>query len=223
MNQFLRKNVSAIWSDPFVKFLGVIYFLTFILAALRPPHVLEWWLDNIVVICFWVLVFRYQQRWRLSRLSYLMIFILLEIHVVGAYYVYENVPLGFWCQEWFGWQRNHFDRLAHFCFGLLFALPLWELCERNLRLQGFALWFFPVSVILSLSALYELLEALVVQLVDPEAGSAFLGSQGDVWDAHSDILVALIGSMLTVTCAFNFRDRKSESPTSTSHRTGGTP
>ncbi len=174
----------------------VAYLTSYLYAALTAPLPLEWWLDNIVVLAFWLGAWWYRDRVFISVVSMIAILAFLFIHLVGAYYVYENVPAGEWFKQWFGWQRNHFDRLAHFAFGLCFIMPLAEcLKSGRKRLPDWIVRSFPVSLIVALSAVYEILEAIVAELVRPEVGAAFLGAQGDIWDAQADMLAALLGSV----------------------------
>src|SRR5205823_1338866 len=117
-------------------------------------------------------------------------------HATGAHYTYAKVPLGFWLKDVFGLQRNHFDRLVHFSFGLLLTWPMHEVLERTLKPRGFWAAILPAIVIISLSGLFEIIEAIVAWLVNPELGAAYLGTQGDVWDAQKDTGVAIIGAVL---------------------------
>jgi len=93
--------------------------------------------------------------------------------------------------EFFGFERNHFDRVVHFLFGLLLFRILFEMITRGINSLKIAL-FFTLTTIVTIASVYELLEWFVVVLFHPELGSAFLGTQGDIWDAHQDIFVAIL-------------------------------
>ncbi len=94
--------------------------------------------------------------------------------------------------------RNHYDRLVHFCFGFLLAYPIEELFRLAAYVRGWLLYYLPVMTILGLSGLWEIIESWVARAVHPEAGIAYLGSQGDVWDAQKDMEAALYGALLCV-------------------------
>jgi putative membrane protein len=148
-----------------------------------------------------VLVTTYR-RFPLSDLSYLFITVFMTLHAVGAHYTYSKVPLGFWMQEWWGLERNHFDRIAHFSFGLLLAYPLRELFLRRVQVRGFWAYYLPISGILALSGFFEIVESWVALLVSPELGDAYLGTQGDEWDAQKDMTVAVLGAFLTIVLTY---------------------
>ena len=138
------------------------------------------------------------RRFPLSDASYLCILTFLAMHAVGAHYAYAGTPLGFAAAELLGLTRNHYDRLAHFAFGLLFACPTREVLLRTSNLRGVRLAFATVSMLLAASAGYELIEWWVALVVDPHAAYAYLGTQGDVFDAQKDESLALAGSFTGV-------------------------
>lgn len=176
-----------------------VYFFAYVLGAFFAPMPLEWWLDNLVVILFWLWVWHYRDGLYASLFTLVVIMGFMYVHLTGAFYVYENVPMGEWWKDWFGWQRNHFDRLAHFYFGLCFTLLSLENIRQSCKdVREWMNWVFSASLIIAISAIYEILEMIVVLIVDREAGAAFLGSQGDEWDAQADILVAVIGAGLAI-------------------------
>jgi putative membrane protein len=124
------------------------------------------------------------------------------IHVIGSHYTYVAVPFGFTLQDWFGADRNMYDRLVHFCFGFLLAYPVREVFMRLSRVKGFWSYYFPLDLVGASSAAYEIIEWLTALRVDPAAGLAFLGSQGDVWDAQKDMLIAIVGAVLAMLVIF---------------------
>jgi putative membrane protein len=111
------------------------------------------------------------------------------------------VPFGFWVQNAFGLSRNPFDRLVHFGYGLLLAYPLRELLVRLAGVRSGWSYYLPVSGMLAQSGLFEIVEAIVAQIVSPELGAAYLGTQGDEWDAQKDMLAALSGALLCMASA----------------------
>ncbi len=178
--------------------LGLILALVWGWSAYRPVYPHDWLLENYLVFLFVPLIGLLGFYFRLSNLSYTLITLFMVLHLVGAHYTYAEVPFGFRLQEWFGASRNLYDRLVHFSFGLLLAYPLREMFVRVTRARGFWGFYLPVELTLAFSALYEVIEWLVAEAVDPAAGLAFLGAQGDVWDTQKDMLLAVVGSVLAM-------------------------
>jgi len=171
-------------------------------AAIRPVYPDDWWLENLLVFVGVPLIVGLGFYFRLSNLSYTLITLFLVLHVVGSHYTYAEVPFGFTLQRWFDSDRNLYDRLVHFCFGLLLAYPVREIFVRITRARGFWTYYLPVELSLAFSALYELLEWAAAAVVDPAAGLAFLGAQGDVWDAQKDMALAGLGAVVAMLVTF---------------------
>lgn len=192
------------WRHRYVLALAGIYLVWWTIMAISPFDRSDWLLENLLVfLAAGLLVFTYR-RFRLSTTSYTCIFLFLMLHTLGSHYTYAKVPY----QEWFPifeGGRNHFDRLVHFTYGLFLAYPIRELFLRIVNVRGFWGYFLPLDLTLSTSALYELLEWGAAELVGGDLGVAYLGTQGDVWDAHKDMLLATIGALVAmlVTAWFN--------------------
>ena len=146
-------------------------------------------------------------RWHaFSRASYVLLFLFLCLHTIGAHYTYAEVPYDAWMQRltgrtfnsMVGWERNNFDRVVHFAYGLLLAYPVRELLLRTWNLRGFPGYFFALDLTMSSSMLYELIEWAAAAVFGGELGMAYLGTQGDVWDAHKDMALASLGAALTI-------------------------
>jgi putative membrane protein len=126
--------------------------------------------------------------------------------VVGSHYTYAEVPYDQWFQsltgttinELFGWERNHFDRLVHFSYGLLLAYPIREMFLRVVNVKGFWGYFLPLDLTMSTSMLYELVEWAVAIVLGGDLGMAYLGTQGDIWDAHKDMALASLGALIAM-------------------------
>jgi putative membrane protein len=116
--------------------------------------------------------------------------------MIGAHYTYAETPLGFWMQDWFGFARNHYDRIVHFSFGLLIVYPFREILLRRSGVSNRWSYYLAVCCILAFSGFYEILEAVAAMVVSPELGVAFLGTQGDQWDAQKDSLLAFVGAVV---------------------------
>jgi putative membrane protein len=182
-----------------------IYFLPIALAsyvgfcialAIRPLDRSDWLLENLLIfISVGVLGFTYR-KFQFSNFSYALILIFLVFHTIGAHYTYAKVPAGFWLKEWLHLNRNHYDRVIHFSFGFLLLYPMRELLIRSAHArQHWAAWL-AVAALTALSSFFEIIEAVVAQIVAPELGAAYLGTQGDIWDAQKDMACALVGAVL---------------------------
>jgi putative membrane protein len=182
--------------------------LLWIPLAIAPWHRADWLLENaLLVLAVAVLA----GTWRIhafSRQSYLLIFVFLCLHTIGAHYTYAEVPYDAWVQaltghsfnSLVGWQRNNFDRVVHFSYGLLLAYPVRELLLRVWNLRGFPGYLFALDLTMSSSMLYELIEWAAAAVFGGDLGMAYLGTQGDVWDAHKDMALASLGALITM-CA----------------------
>ena len=172
------------------------YGLLWIVLAIAPRDRQDWLLENLLAVSAVATLVATYRRFQFSPPSYLLITAFLSLHAVGAHYTYAEVPFGFWLQQGFGLSRNPFDRLVHFSYGLLLAYPLRELLIRVAGVQGLWSYYLPVSGMLAQSGLFEIVEAVVVEIVSPELGAAYLGMQGDEWDAQKDMLAAFAGALL---------------------------
>jgi putative membrane protein len=110
-------------------------------------------------------------------------------------HAYAEVPFGFRLQQVFGLSRNPFDRLVHFAYGLLLAYPLREILIQLADARGLWSYYLPVSGMLAQSGFFEIVEAVVAQIVSPELGAAYLGTQGDECDAQKDMIAAFPGAL----------------------------
>lgn len=167
-------------------------------AAVEPRYPHDWLLENYLVFVFVPVIVLTGRYLRLSNLSYTLMAAFMLLHVVGSHYTYAEVPFGYTLQHWFGSGRNMYDRLVHFSFGLLIVYPLRELSMRVARARGVWAYWFPLELVLAFSATYEIIEWRVAARVDPSAGLAFLGAQGDVWDAQKDMALAVVGAAITL-------------------------
>ncbi len=174
----------------------VCYLGLWIALALNPVDRGDWLLENLVVFAtFFVLGLTYG-RFRFSTFSYTLFFLFLALHAFGAHYTYAKVPAGFWLADVLHLGRNHFDRLVHFGFGLLIVYPMRELLIRSAGAKARWVAALALIVIFALSSFFEIVEAIVAQLVHPDLGSAYLGTQGDIWDAQKDMCAALLGALV---------------------------
>lgn len=181
------------------------YMLFSIWMAEAPVDPQFWILASVLpalLVGFLVATYR---TFPLSNLSYLLVGLFLTLHTIGAHYTYAQVPVGYWAETALELSRNPFDRIVHFCFGLLLTYPVLEVLVRFLSVSGFVSYYVSVMTPLGLSGLWEILESWVAQAVSPEEGIAYLGSQGDIWDAQQDIAAALYGALLCVIFTMTIR------------------
>lgn len=159
----------------------------------------NWILENALVFLTLPLLIWTYRKYQFSDTSYLLVCIYLCLHVYGSKYTYAENPLGYWLQDVFQSSRNHYDRIVHFSFGFLLAYPMRELFLRALKYPAWVAWVLPIEITLSISAFYELIEWAVADVFFREQGVAYLGTQGDVWDAQKDIFLAFSGAILATT------------------------
>ena len=182
--------------SPLLISLAVIYTLVFIWAAINPLHPSDWALENVLSVIFIILLIVTYKKFPLSDLSYILITIFMILHTIGSHYTYAEVPFGFWLQDTFDLSRNHYDRIVHFSFGLLLAYPIREVFLRVAHAKGFWAFYLPLDVTLAFSGLYEIIEWGAAEVVGGELGAAYLGTQGDIWDAQKDMLAATVGAII---------------------------
>lgn len=183
--------------------------------AISPLDREGWALENVLAVFFVVVLVTTYKKFPLSRVSYTLIFLFMVLHEIGAHYTYARVPYDEWTQnlfgfsvnEWVGFERNHFDRLVHFSYGLLLAYPIREVFIRVAGAKGFWGYFLPLDLTMSTSMMFELFEWAAAEYFGGDLGMAYLGTQGDVWDAHRDMALASLGALIAmlVTALINSR------------------
>ena len=193
--------------------LSVVYLVLWAALAIAPLHRSDWVPENALVLLAIIVLVATYRVFPLSRVSYTTIFVFLCLHTLGAHYTYAEVPYDVWFRELtgtsfnelVGWERNNYDRVVHFSYGLLLAYPVRELVLRVGNVRGFWGYFLPLDFTMSTSMLYELVEWAAAVLFGGDLGAAFLGTQGDEWDAHKDMALASLGALISmsVTAAIN--------------------
>ena len=159
----------------------------------------NWLLENTLTVIFFLFLLFSYKKYQFSDLSYLLITVYLCLHVYGAKYTYAENPFGYWLKDYMGWERNHYDRIVHFSFGFLLAYPMRELFLKWVKYPTMVAWVLPIEITLSVSGFYELIEWAVADIFFPSQGDAYLGTQGDIWDAQKDIFLAFLGAILATT------------------------
>ena len=156
------------------------------------------WIGAVAIACTW-------RRFPLSNLCLVLLAIHSLILAVGGHYTYAKVPLGDWARDTFHFSRNHYDRVGHFAQGFVPAILFREVLTRKLALRSLAGAILSVACCLAFSAFYELIEWWAA-LVAGENATAFLGTQGDVWDTQWDMALALAGAIVAVLALSRFHD-----------------
>lgn len=177
-------------------------------SGLRPYDRTTWLLEVApILIALPVLIGTYR-RFPLTRLVYALIFVHALILMVGGAYTYARVPLGAWFASVFSLSRNPYDKLGHFAQGFVPAMVAREVLVRGRRVRGRGmLAFVVVSIVLAISASYELVEWLAAVCLG-QGADEFLGTQGDPWDTQSDMLMALLGGLAAIATLSRVHDRE---------------
>jgi len=186
--------------DQYPLFCLIAFIIAFIIGAVKPLYSQDWFLESILaLIIVPILVFTYF-KFRFSNTSYTLILIFLILQVIGSHYTYSETPIGFWINDVFDFQRNHYDRIVHFAWGLLLYLPTLELYQKlsNNRKKTLLNYFIPVLFLVAMGGFFEILEWIVALIVAPDLGNAYLGTQGDEWDPQKDIALKLISSIISM-------------------------
>ena len=174
-----------------------VFLLVWTALAIAPRDRADWVLENLLTFVAVPLAVLGYRRLRLSNRAYVLATAFLILHTIGSHYTYSDVPIGDWARDFLHLSRNHYDRVVHFAFGLLMLRVVRELGFSHGRSPGRgAELFFSVAGVVCWSAVYEIIEWLVAAVADPAAGTAYLGTQGDVWDAQKDMGLALCGALV---------------------------
>jgi putative membrane protein len=190
----------------YLSLLSVLFLAWWVVCAVAPYDRADWALENVLVALFAIAIALTYRSFPLSRISYTLIFLFLCLHELGAHFTYARVPyddlsvrlVGVSINSVLGFERNHFDRLVHFCYGLLLAYPVREIFIRIADVRGFWAYFLPLDITMSTSAIFELFEWGAAELFGGDLGVAYLGTQGDIWDAHKDMALASLGALVAM-------------------------
>jgi len=179
-----------------------------LVSGIGPYDRLTWFMEVAPVLIAAPLLIATQRSFPLTPLVYWLIAIHSLILILGGHYTYARVPLGFWMQDWFGFARNHYDRIGHLMQGFGPALILRELLLRTSPLRP-GKWLFTLVLfsILGVSACYEFVE-WAAALASEEASAAFLGTQGDPWDTQWDMFLAGCGAIAAQFLLGRLHDRQ---------------
>jgi len=194
----------------FLPVAGGLFAAVFLALAWDPVSRSTWALENALTLALLAALVLSHRALPLSRLSYGLILYFLTLHAIGAHYTYSLVPydelwrrlFGVSLNEALGFERNHFDRFVHFCYGLCFAYPIRELFLRVADVKGIWGYLLPLDVTMSTSMIYELVEWGAAVVFGGDLGQSYLGTQGDPWDAQKDMALATLGAIVAISITF---------------------
>jgi len=183
-----------------------LYTLWWAALAIAPWYREDWLLENVLVFIAVPWLVANYRRLRYSDRAYSALFVFFVLHALGAHYTYAEVPYEQWSRALFGHginavlglERNHFDRLVHLLYGVLVTPAVLELLDVRAPQRGMWRWLLPWLFMVSHGAIYEVVEWLAALWFGGELGQAYLGTQGDVWDAQKDAALAALGAALAV-------------------------
>jgi putative membrane protein len=186
--------------------LFLLFLAFFAGSCVKPPYLQFLLMQHVPTILAALLLGYLSNRFPISRLSFTSIVLFLMLHTLGARYLYSYVPYDAWSEklfgikitDTFGFQRNHYDRLVHFSYGFLLAVPIQEFERRHLKLSLTLSSVLAIECIVATSAGYEIVEWLVAVLFTPEWADSFLGQQGDIFDGQKDSALATVGAILSI-------------------------
>lgn len=175
---------------------SIIFLTIWASTLIGTTDIKNWILENFLVIISLILIIWNNKKYQFSDLSFVLFTIYICLHIYGSKYTYAENPFGYWLKDVFEFERNHYDRIVHFSFGFLLAYPMREAFISWFKFPTWVGWLLPIEITLSFSGLYELVEWAVADVFFPEQGMAYLGTQGDVWDAQKDMFLATLGAVL---------------------------
>ncbi|MCC6494381.1 MAG: DUF2238 domain-containing protein [Pirellulales bacterium] len=192
--------------DGFQRGALLIFAIFLVGSCIAPPYPDYLLMQHVPTVAAAVALSAVSSRYAISRRSFALIVVFLCLHTLGARYLYSYVPYDTWAERWlgipinptFGWERNHYDRLVHFSYGLLLALPIQEFQRRHWGVSSALAPVLAAECILATSAAYELAEWMVAVVYTPDMAEKFLGQQGDMFDAQKDMALATSGAVIAV-------------------------
>jgi putative membrane protein len=187
-------------SDRYPLALLVGFLAIFVALAIAPWYRQDWLLENLLVFIAVPLLVLTHRRLRFSNFAYTCLFVFFVLHEIGAHYTYSEVPWREWLAAITGTEvatagRNHYDRFVHFSYGLLLMPAVREFMEARMSPQGLWRWLMPLLFVMSHSVIYEMIEWIAAVLFGGDLGAAYLGTQGDEWDAQKDMALATAGAV----------------------------
>lgn len=186
--------------------LWILLVLSALASCVGAPFPRQMYLQHLPTVVVIIALPVVARRWGLSAAAFTCIIAFMLLHVLGARYIYSYVPYDEWTKrlvgisltEQFGFVRNHYDRLVHFGFGLLFVRPVWDVITGRFEVPPRFGYYASVEFVLAFSLIYELFEWSLTLVLSPQDAGAYNGQQGDIWDAHRDMAGAFVGALLAL-------------------------
>lgn len=191
------RNITIIFFRFYPYLLASLFSIFFLALCIHPIDIGNQIAEDLPVVLIFILLIVTFKKFRFSNTAYSLMSIWMFLHTIGGHYTFALVPFDF-ITNLFDFQRNNFDRLAHFSIGL-YAYAAAELLMRKKWASVVLSTMFGLFFVLSVAALYEILEWLYAINMNAQAGSEFLGSQGDIWDAQKDMFSDTLGAVVALT------------------------
>jgi putative membrane protein len=189
-NSFLKNRL--------LQFYSVVFLVCWVITLVNTTNMANWITENVLTVAFLFLLMVSYRKFKFSDFSYSLMFFYLLLHIYGAEYTYAENPFGYWLKDTLHLQRNHYDRIVHFSFGFMLAYPMRDYFKNWFGWPVWVCWVLPCEITLSFSGMYEIIEWAVADIFFPAEGVAYLGTQGDSWDAQKDMLLAFGGAVISM-------------------------
>lgn len=185
--------------------LFVFYAIVWLALAVAPLDRHDWMLENVLVVIALPLVIAHHRKRPFTHTTCTLLWIFMLLHALGSHYTYAKVPYDDWMQtlsghrlnDLLGFERNHFDRLVHFLYGALLFPVFWEVFAPHIVSSRALRYLLVMTFIMSHAGIYEVIEWAAAAFFGGDLGVAYLGTQGDEWDAQKDMALAMGGTVLT--------------------------
>ncbi|MFC5653510.1 DUF2238 domain-containing protein [Paenibacillus solisilvae] len=182
----------------FLHVLIILFIVFFGFMAIFPTNRGIWFADSLPLVVV-ILTLAITYKWfHFTNLSYFLMFVFFCLHTYAAHYTYQGTPFDHWLKTTFHTKRGYYDRVVHFAFGLFCAFPFREILKYKVKLTGIWLYVLTLNVVLSCSALFEILEMLAALAAGPGGEAKFVGLQGDIFDTHKDMALAFLGGVISM-------------------------
>ena len=197
--------VRIFTAQRFPLFLLILFILLFVISGISPTSRYIWFFEATTAAAIvFSLVVTYP-FFRFSNAAYGLMAFWLFCQLIGSHYTFAHVPFG-WVTELFGFERNHFDRIAHFFVGF-FAYPVAEFFTRRKLAGPIVTTLFALFSMIAIAVAYEMVEWQAAVIEGGDAGIEFIGAQGDIWDAQADILADTLGAVCALALFWIFGKR----------------
>ena len=205
LTTFLTNDRIAFAKNNLFKIIAALFAIIWIAFYATALDKTDWWIENILVFIFIIILTATHKRFLFSDVSLVFLFLFLFVHIYGAQAAYTHNALGEFFRDTWQLKRNPYDRIVHFSFGFLLAYPAVDLLYNKFKVPQKWVGTITNMGILCLATIFELIEWGVSEFTTKETGETYVATQGDVWDAQKDIILALIGSMIVTNTIKYFR------------------